>query len=73
LARLFDHLVGTEQKRFWNCEAERLCGLEVDYELGWLEDRKVGRLGSRNDLASIDANLMAMSALRLKADISSRM
>jgi hypothetical protein len=29
----FDHLVGAGQKRGWNGEPERLCGLEVDYQI----------------------------------------
>src|SRR5689334_4877945 len=37
---LFDHLVGSQQHRRWDCEAERLCGLEVKHELefGWSFD-----------------------------------
>src|SRR5215475_4789882 len=41
--RLFDHLVGTEDERLWNREADRLRGLQVDHQLkcGWLLDRHV--------------------------------
>jgi hypothetical protein len=31
--RLFDHLVGAQQKRLWNCQPEHLGGLKVDNEL----------------------------------------
>ena len=39
-----DHLVGSGQQRFRDCEAERLGGLEVDdeFQLGRLLDRQIG-------------------------------
>jgi hypothetical protein len=46
IAPLFDHLVGAREQRGRNGEAERLCGLQIDYqlELGRLLDRQVGGL-----------------------------
>ena len=32
-ASLFDHLVGAGEQRWWNLEAERLRGLEIDEQL----------------------------------------
>ena len=42
-----------------NCQAEGLCGLEVDHELelGWLHDRQIGGLRTLKDAAGIDAKL----------------
>src|SRR5258708_4497507 len=45
---LLDHLVGTQQERFRDREAERLRGLEIDHQLescGRLH-RKIGWLGA---------------------------
>src|SRR5262245_66573739 len=46
LCCLFDHLVGAREQRRRNCEAERLCSLEVDYQLVLVRrlHREVGRL-----------------------------
>src|ERR1700687_4822496 len=33
LPALFDHLVGAGKQRWWNGEAERSCGLEVNHQL----------------------------------------
>src|SRR5262245_53547323 len=43
---LFDHLVGCSEQRRRNCEAERLCSLEVDHQLVLVRrlHREVGRL-----------------------------
>src|SRR5215510_4919216 len=43
---LFDHRVGTGQKRKRDFEFEHLCGLEIDreLELDWGLDREVARL-----------------------------
>ena len=45
---LFDHLVGAEDKRLRNREAEHFGGLEIknQFELSWLLDGKIGRLGT---------------------------
>ena len=47
-AASLDHLVGANQKRFWDCEPECVRGLEVDYqlELSRLLDRQIGGLGA---------------------------
>jgi hypothetical protein len=49
---LFDHLIGANQKRFWDCEPECIRGLEVDYqlELSRLLDRHIGWLGAAQKL-----------------------
>jgi hypothetical protein len=39
----FDHLVGAAEQRDWECDAKRLRGLEVDYEL------ELGREQDRSD------------------------
>jgi hypothetical protein len=43
---LLDHLVSARDKHWWYFEAERLGGLEIDYELepGRSHQREVGRL-----------------------------
>ena len=44
--RLLDHLVGAQQYRRWNCDADRFGGLEIYDKLkfGWLFDRQIARL-----------------------------
>jgi hypothetical protein len=56
----FDHLVGSDNHRWWDCEAERLRSLQIKNELepGRLHDRQVCRLGTFENLAGIDADLM---------------
>jgi hypothetical protein len=45
---LVDHLISTREQVRWYFDAERLRGLKIDDHLkfGWLDDRKVGRLGT---------------------------
>jgi hypothetical protein len=45
---LFDHLVGAQQYRRWNCDADRSRSLEIDdkLECGWLFNRQIGGLGA---------------------------
>src|SRR5262245_46802531 len=52
---LFDHLVGDGNQFIWNLEAESLGGLEVDgqFELRWLLNGKISRLGSLQDAIDI--------------------
>jgi hypothetical protein len=47
----FDHLVGRGEQRGRYGEPEGLSSLEIDdqLELGWLLDRKIGRLGTFQD------------------------
>src|SRR5262249_44790499 len=51
----FDHLVGDGDQFVWNLEAERLGGLKVDgqFELRWLLNGKISRLGSLEDAIDI--------------------
>ena len=51
LTSSFDHLIGSQQRRSCDIEAERLGGLEVEHkiELGRLLDRDVGGLGAFED------------------------
>jgi hypothetical protein len=59
VARSLDHLVGAEQHGLGDGETERLCRLRVDHqlELGWLLDRKIGRLGTLEDLVDVPSRL----------------
>src|ERR1700682_2335155 len=52
---LFDHLVGAAEQREWDCEAERLGGLEVYEQLNFrrLRDRQVGRLHASENFPGI--------------------
>src|SRR3984957_15608700 len=53
---LFDHIIRAGKQRRWNGEAERLCSPEVDNQLklGGLFDRKVGGLGTLQDLVDVE-------------------
>src|ERR1700738_5060984 len=55
----FDDLVDARQDRLGNGEAERLRGLEVDYQLECrrLLDRQIGRIGARENAADIGPGL----------------
>ena len=54
-----NHLVCTQQQRWWDREAERLGGLEVDDQLEsrGLQNRQIGRFGAFENPAGIDAKL----------------
>jgi hypothetical protein len=56
---LLDYLVGAGEQRLRHGDAERLCGLQVDYqlELDRLLHRPVGGALSLKDLTGIDAGL----------------
>ena len=56
---LFDYLVGGRQQRRWHGEAERPCGLQIYRQLEFrrLNDGEIGRLGTLEDLAGINADL----------------
>jgi hypothetical protein len=56
---LFDHLVGDGEHPRRKAEAERLRGLEIDqeFELGWLQHRKVSRSGTAKNSAGVNAGL----------------
>src|SRR5512144_3014119 len=56
MATLLDDLVRSQQQRLWDREAERLRGLEVDYqlELGRLLDGQLGGPGTLEDLVHED-------------------
>jgi hypothetical protein len=58
-ARLFDHLVGTGEQRWWNNEAEGLRRLEVDdqFEFGWQYDWQVYGLDPGDNAARIGSGL----------------
>ena len=58
-APLLDHLVGDGEQRRWNFEAERLGSFRVDHQfkLGGAHNRKLGRPGSFQDAAGVDADL----------------
>src|SRR5262249_24447165 len=51
----FDHLVRECEQLVRNIEAERLCSLEIDsqFELRWLLNGKIGRLGSLQDAIDV--------------------
>src|SRR5258705_4987836 len=54
-ASLFDDLIGACENTWWDFEAERLCGFEVDdeEELGRLLVRDFARLSSAQDLIDL--------------------
>jgi hypothetical protein len=51
----FDHLVGTDEERCGNFEAERFGGLEVDHqlELDWCLDGKLARFRALEDAVGV--------------------
>src|SRR5215831_1801574 len=54
-----DHLVGEQQERFGDREAERLGSLEIDpqFEFRRLDHRQISRLFPAQDTGNIDAGL----------------
>jgi hypothetical protein len=65
--RLFDHLVGAAQQRDRECEAECLCGPEVDNEFNFsLLDRQISGLLTVENTAGVDAD----QAVRIGMDKS---
>lgn len=56
--RLFDHIVGAGKDRLRDCEPERLGRIDVDNELHLYDllDRQIGRTGSVEDLAGVNAD-----------------
>src|SRR5262252_1231794 len=56
----FDDLVGAGEKHRRKLDAERLGGLKVEYqfEFDWLLNRQIGGLGTFQDAAGVDANLV---------------
>ena len=52
---LFDHLVGAQQYRRWNCDADRFRSLEIDdkLECGWLFNRQIGGLGASENFIHV--------------------
>ena len=67
---LLDHLVGGCQQRFWDGEAERLDGLEVDHQLefGWHLHREVGGLLALEDAVDVAGGLPELvDLIRLRA------
>src|SRR4051812_24893925 len=60
----FDDLVGAGEERLRHGEAERLRGLEVDYQLefGRLLDRQIGRPLGVEDLSYVAAELVKRAA-----------
>jgi hypothetical protein len=55
---LFDYLVGAAEQRVREGDAERLGGLQVEYQLNLrgLHNRQVGRLHTLEDLSRVDAD-----------------
>src|SRR3974377_238154 len=56
---LLDHLIGGHLHDLWNCQAERLGGLEIDDEFDFrgLLHRKLGRLIALEDAIDIEGRL----------------
>src|SRR5262245_38340740 len=50
-----DHLVGAQQYRCWNSDANRSGGLEIydELEFGWLFDWQIGRLGTAENFIHV--------------------
>src|SRR5215467_11115067 len=59
IAPLFDHLVGEREQLRRNCEAKRLCRLEINQKLkfGGLYDWQVGRPFAFENSPDIDTGL----------------
>src|SRR3984893_4442100 len=55
---LFDHLVGGDEQRWWDCQAERVCRLEVGDKFNFcgLLHRQLGRLFTLENAAGVDAD-----------------
>ena len=58
-AHLFDHLIGKGMHLEGNLKAKCLCGFQVEHEieLGWLQNRQVGRLLAFENAAHIASGL----------------
>jgi hypothetical protein len=62
VASLIDDLVGAGEKRRWEGESERFCGLEVDrqLELGRLQEWQIGWLRALKNTTDIGARLVVL-------------
>src|SRR5438067_2407477 len=58
-SRLFDHLVGAGEDRWWHGKAQRLVSLKIDYQLDSrrLLDWQIGGPAAFDDLSGIYANV----------------
>jgi len=56
----FDDFVGTGEERGWDCEAEGLCGPEIDHEFEfcWLFHRKIAGLRAFQDFVNVAGNAL---------------
>jgi hypothetical protein len=63
LARLFDLLVGAQQDRFWDREAQRLRSFEVDdqLKLNRILDWQIGWVGAFEDAIDVPCRLVEQS------------
>ena len=57
--RSLDHLVGAHEDRWGHGQAQRLGGVEIDYQLesGRLLDWQIGGVGALEDLSGVTADL----------------
>src|SRR5262245_2205579 len=64
----FDHLVRAGEQGRWDFEPDAFCGAEIDHQLEFrgLDDGQVGRLGTFEDAARVNAD----EAIRLSVDWS---
>src|SRR5215471_20836539 len=55
---LFDHLVDDRKQTRWDCDAERLCGFQIDEELEFcrLHHRQIGRLLTLENAAGVNTS-----------------